>query len=286
MGKGKVKNFFKTVKEHITTILQGFVIGGTMLVPGVSGGTTAMILGIYDKLLSAVGSFTKDIKKNIMFLLFMALGGGLGLVLMASPMEWIIDKFPNPALFFFIGAIAGGIPVIVKESTIKKFSWKIPLDIIIGVVIVLAMRFIPAMDGFEKGSFVYYLVLLCTSMIVAVALVLPGISTSHMLLVLGMYEPFLAAAKSLDLSFLLPLGIGVIIGIFLTTKVLDLAMSKFPKRVYMIILGFVAGSIYEVCTEMEHSVLLKQLPICIITFAAGFCVFWFLSRLESKHEKK
>lgn len=294
MGKGK--NFFNTVKENIITILNGFIIGGTMLVPGVSGGTMAMLLGEYDKLLDAVGSFRKNMKRNIMFLLFMAVGGCLGLVAMAYPLSKLLELFPNPVLFFFVGVIGGGIPCIVKEAQIKKFSWKIPVDILIGIACVMAIVFfMPNISGFA-GHWTYYIILFVVGMFISVGLVLPGISTSHLLTVFGIHGILMDKVKEFDLLFLGSLGLGAIIGIFLTTKGLDIVMKKFPERVYMIILGFVAGSLYqlfqaeamvngELEAGMQYGKLLGQLPICIITLLAGFFAFWGLSKIEEKHGK-
>lgn len=288
MGKGK--NFFIAVKENIITILNGFIIGGTMLVPGVSGGTMAMLLGEYDKLLDAVGSFRKNIKRNIMFLLFMAVGGCLGLVAMAYPLSKLLEIAPNPVLFFFVGVIGGGIPCIIKESQIKKFSWKIPFDILIGVACVMAIVFfLPDISGFS-GSWIYYVVLFVVGLFISVGLVLPGISTSHLLKVFGIHTALMTAVKGFDIMFLISLGVGAVAGIFLTTKGLDIVMKKFPTRVYMIILGFVAGSLYQLFEPgvedgMQYDRLLQDLPICIIALAVGFFAFWFLSKVEEKHGK-
>ena len=292
--KQEKKGFLKTVKEHIMTIINGFIIGGTMLVPGVSGGTMAMLLGEYDNLLDAVGSFRKNIKKNMMFLMFMAAGGCLGLLAMAYPLSKLLEVIPNPVLFFFVGVIAGGIPCIIRESQIKKFSWKIPFDIIIGIACVMAIIFfMPNITGFS-GSWVYYIILFIVGIFISVGLVLPGISTSHLLKVFGIHSVLMTAVKGFDILFLGSLGLGALIGIFLTTKGLDVVMKKFPQRVYMIILGFVAGSLYqlfqperiesgEVEAGMQYGRLLQDLPFCIIALVLGFLAFWGLSKVEEKH---
>ncbi|MBE7065512.1 MAG: DUF368 domain-containing protein [Ruminococcaceae bacterium] len=290
--KQEKKGFFKTVKEHIMTILNGFIIGGTMLVPGVSGGTMAMLLGEYDKLLDAVGSFRKNMKRNILFLLFMAVGGCLGLLAMAYPLSKLLEIIPNPVLFFFVGVIAGGIPCIIRESQIKKFSWKIPFDILIGIACVMVIIFfMPNITGFA-GSWVYYIILFIVGIFISVGLVLPGISTSHLLKVFGIHSVLMTAVKGFDFLFLGTLGLGAVIGIFLTTKGLDVVMKKFPTRVYMIILGFVAGSLYQLFQPetiddvgMQYGRLLQDLPFCIIALAVGFLAFWGLSKIEEKHGK-
>ena len=232
------------VKNWLITLLKGGFVGSTMLVPGVSGGSMAMIIGIYDKLINAVSSFTKDIKKNILFLLVFAGGAGVGAVIFANPILSLIERFPKPMLYFFIGAVAGGIPLMIKQSTVKKFSWKLPLYIVLGGAIVISISFIPTGGIDVGGGIAHYLLLLFAGFISAVALVLPGISVSYMFLVLGIYEQFMDSVSTLYLPFLVPLGVGLIIGIFMTTKILDTAMKKYPVPVYFIILGFLLGSVF------------------------------------------
>ena len=118
------------LKQFSFTAIKGLVIGGTMLVPGVSGGSMAMILGIYQKLISAISSFWENKKKNLIFLLLFSAGAVLGMVLFAKPLLRLIDTFPLPTMYFFIGAVAGGVPMICRQAEIKAFSFKIPLYIL------------------------------------------------------------------------------------------------------------------------------------------------------------
>lgn len=92
----------------ILTALKGIIIGGTMLVPGVSGGSMAMILGIYDRLITSVSSFTRRKKENLAFLIIFSLSGILGILLFASPLLRLIERYPMPMLYFFLGAVAAG----------------------------------------------------------------------------------------------------------------------------------------------------------------------------------
>ena len=110
-----------------------------MLVPGVSGGSMAMILGVYNRLVSSVSSFFKHKKESLLFLLTFAVGGGLGMFLFAKPLLSLIEQYPMPMLYFFMGAVAGGIPLIVRESKVKKFSWDLPLYALIGAAVVLSL---------------------------------------------------------------------------------------------------------------------------------------------------
>ena len=100
------------MKELFLTAAKGAVIGGTMLIPGVSGGSMAMMMGIYDKLIMAVSNFRKDMKKHFFFLLWFCIGAGLGMLIIARPLLHLLEVFPYPTQFFFIGAVVGCVPII------------------------------------------------------------------------------------------------------------------------------------------------------------------------------
>ena len=107
------------MKNNIITLLKGLWIGGTMTVPGVSGGTMAMVLDVYDRVIGAVASFRKNVRENLRFLLWFAAGGAIGFFVFAAYLlKPLTDAFPTQTQFFFIGAVAGGAP---KGPALKMF---------------------------------------------------------------------------------------------------------------------------------------------------------------------
>ena len=267
--------------NNIFTALKGVIIGGTMLVPGVSGGSMAMILGIYDRLISAVSSFAKHKKENLAFLVIFSLGGILGILVFANPLLRLIERYPMPMLYFFLGAVAGGIPLIVKQSGAKRLSWRSCLYLILALLVVSLFAFIPS------GSFqsemnagpASFLLLAAAGVISAAALVLPGISISYLLLLMGIYDEMMRAVSEFYLPFLLPLAAGLVLGILLITKGLEYAMTRHPHPTYFIILGFILGSIGELFPGIPSG---WELVLCILTLAAGFFAVLLLSRAELK----
>ena len=229
------------------TVFKGLWIGGTLTVPGVSGGSMAMILGIYDRLLWAVNSLLKkggEKKKALVFLLLMALGGGIGFVIFSKLVGFLLEVAPLFVCFFFVGAVAGGIPMVIKQAGIKKLSFIDAAMVVVGIVIVSLISLIPSgifsIDG-VGGIGGVALKLLC-GVILAFGLVLPGISFSQMLYVFGIYGEIVERVSELDILPLIPFGIGGVIGIFATSWLVELLIKKFPARVYMIIFGFLLGS--------------------------------------------
>jgi putative membrane protein len=236
------------LRDNFVLILKGFIIGSSMSIPGVSGGTMAILLGIYDKLIGSISNFFKDIKGNMMFLIKFCIGSFLGIGSLAFAIEWMLDKFPMPVSFFFLGAVIGGIPALYKKTKESKIRISSGIYFLIGLVVVIAIGFLPSGKiGIGTGtSLVHYILLLVMGIIIALALVLPGISTSHMLLVLGMFDTTLNAIKNFDIVYIGILGVATLIGIFLITKPIEWVMKSFPHQTYCMIIGFVIGSTSEI----------------------------------------
>lgn len=265
--------------KYIKNFLKGLVVGIATLVPGVSGGTMAIILGIYDDLIHSISNYFKDWKKNTSFLVQVGLGGLAGIVLFSKLLESALNSFPYPMRFLFIGVICGGIPVLYKKSTSGKKSKGDLIFLLIGFVIVLLLGAEPAATtsmATSKGilSLVF---LLIAGIILAIALILPGISGSFMLLTLGLYGVTLNAINNRDIPFLIPLGIGVAIGVLGTTKVIEKLMEKHPSKTYLLILGFVIGSIIPVFPGIPKGF---DIVSSIATFVIGYLLIRWISKKD------
>ena len=271
MQNGLLKNYGKTISK-------GLIVGGTMLVPGVSGGSMAMILGIYDHLIMAVSSFFKSKRKNFFFLLAFSLGGLLGILLFAKPLSLLLNRFPMAMMYFFMGAVVGSVPMMVKKTKTKEFSIRYPVYVIFGFITVILLGMLPitGVDGAD-GGLALFLGMILAGFIAAVALVLPGISVSYMLLMLGLYDTTIEAITTFNLAFLFPLGLGLVLGIVLTTKLLEKALYVHPKPTYYIILGFILGSLVEIFPGVPTGI---DFFSCVVTFCAGTASIYALTALE------
>lgn len=272
------------MKNLIITLFKGMFIGGTMLIPGVSGGSMAIILGIYDRLISAISRFFKSIKSNIIFLAVFAVGAVAGMILLANPIYYLKELFEKPVMFFFIGCVAGSIPMMVKKAQVRKVSWKCFVFPIVGALFVVLITFVPTgTTGTEmSGGVLDYLLLIFAGFLAAIALVLPGISVSFFLVLIGVYDDLIASIKNLNIPFLIPIFIGLVLGIILTTKLLEAAMNKFPQPTYLIILGFIVGSIVEIFPGLPGNIF--EYIICAITLVLGYLFIWLISRLEKNKD--
>ena len=270
----------KDIKGILLSALKGMATGAAMLIPGVSGGTMALIFGFYDRLVDAASNIFRDFRRNFKTLLSYLIFIGLGFILFSGVMGWLIGEAPLPVYSFFTGAILGGLPVIYGKA--KAVSFK-PLDAVyplVGIASIILLSLIPedllAMDG-ERGV-LWYIIMLAAGVFLAAALILPGISFSHMMLVLGLYEPFTSAIKELDILYLLPIALSVLIGVFLVVKLLDGFMKKHPKPTFLTVLGFVIASAGELVIDSVIPLVdsVWGALLGIIFAAAGFLAVFFI----------
>ena len=253
---------------QIKLIGKALWIGATMTIPGVSGGTMAVVMGIYEDLIRAVNGLRKEPKKYIGFLLQFVLAAGAGFLLLARLVTWLLEQsqLGEVTRFLFCGIVLGGIPLLVKKADIHKLSVSHILCLLMGAGIVLGLGRIPQ-GVFASGTgLTFWILQLVGGFLIAIALVLPGISTSHMLYILGLYEVVLQKVYTLRFWELLPLAVGCILGTFLTTNALEKLLDRFPSRVYMAIIGFVAGSVVVLIPTGGLSRVVWDVIVCVVGF--------------------
>ena len=261
----------------IKTILSGLAVGGAMTIPGVSGGSTAMLIGIYDDLIHAVSRAFSEPKKNLLLLLKFTVGACTGVLIIARLITFLLTTPAEvPLRFLFLGAVAGGIPMIFRRAEITKLSAGCTALILAGVASVMLISMLPE-GSFspENSGFTAMLMQFLGGILLAAALVLPGISASHFLLILGIYDDVLEKLGEFELLSLLPLGVGALLGVFLTARVLEKLLQSHPRGTYLVILGFMIGSLREL---LPHGAGAIQTAAGMLCTVAGFVlVYWLQS---------
>ncbi len=278
--------------NFIKNFLKGAVIGIANIIPGVSGGTMAVVMGIYDKLIHCITHLFSEFKKNIIFVLPIILGAGVALVAGSFGLEYLFGKYPVPTNFLFVGLILGGLPAVSKKVKGKKIN--------VGHILVFAVFFffvvIMAVIGEKEGvaadlsfSLINIIKLFLVGIIASATMVIPGVSGSMVLLLIGYYHPvlesvndFVKALTSGDMQgvlqgvgILAPLGIGILIGIFAIAKLIEIIFKKFPLYAYWAIIGLILASPFAVISMNLAGFALLNIWIIlcsIVTFAAGFFI--------------
>lgn len=257
--------------EFLRKYLKGLAIGFAFIIPGVSGGTIAVLLNVYDTLVESVSNIRTNFKKSFAFLFPIGLGAISSVAALFIPIALMLDYAPLLLIFLFTGLIIGGIPPLFDK--IKDKKWSSPnvgtlsatllIAVALGVVpVIWNSDYVVDLSSIQFGGFV---ILFIIGVLAATALTIPGISGSMILLVFGYYQPILSLMKDfvkeiLHLDFsnfghcLLVfgvLGLGIIVGFVLTSKIMTILLKKHPTITYFGIIGFVFGSIFSLCYNTD-----------------------------------
>ncbi|MBQ7990606.1 MAG: DUF368 domain-containing protein [Oscillospiraceae bacterium] len=249
--------------KHLINILKGVVIGIANAIPGVSGGTMMVILRVFDRLMDIIGSLTlKDIKKsfgiirdNFVFLVTLAVGMVIGILGSATVLDYCFSHFYVQTQFFFLGIIAGSLPLILKEGT-KDGKFR-PIHIIPFLCGLAVMIAVTVADMNMASNEVYtsltpsiFIYLTAVGAIAAAAMIMPGLSGSLVMLILGGYQTVIEALSADNIRerfpLLIPVAIGVVIGILGCAKVIKAVLAKSRAGLYAAILGLIFGSFYAI----------------------------------------
>lgn len=271
-------------------VLRGMVIGLANVIPGVSGGTMMVSMGIYDKLIWSINHLFKKFKECVKILLPYGVGMVVAVLLGAVGLKVAFAKFPLPTNTLFIGLILGSLPFILKEIRGEKIGWQGVLIFVLFFALVVGLKIVEAENSTEiRLSVLEIIKLFLLGAIASATMVIPGVSGSMMLKTLGYYEPIVTGAipallKGLtardwgmvghNVGVLLPFGLGIVFGIFAIAKLIEFLMKKWKGRTYCAILGMVAAS--PVVILMDTSIYagfnVWILLASIVTLAlGGFC---------------
>ncbi len=280
----------KKIKENIILGVKGFIMGIANIIPGVSGGTLALTLGIYERFIGAISHFFSNLKENIKFLLPIAIGLCLAILSMSRVIDYSYEHFPIPTTLFFVGLVIGGIPMLYHKVKGKKEGKQISSWIILLMTfsLVIVMAFADQLFGTTakvnlSGLDLWgYIILFFVGVIAAATMVIPGVSGSLVLMLLGYYYPILKVVKSLtkfenlgeNIMIAGIFGVGVLVGIVLISKIIEFLLKKFETKTYYGVLGFIFASILAIpistYNEVENLVFsVPQILIGIIFMAIG-----------------
>lgn len=256
--------------NYIKNMVYGIFIGMGAIIPGVSSGVICVILGIYEKLLKSALNIFNNFKENMKFLLPIGIGVIIGMILFGNILKYLLYAYPIQVSFIFIGLVLGSIPQLLKETEKKekfklKYIWYMLVTMIIGAgMVVLENRMT---INSETEFSLWYLIL--SGICMSIGVIVPGVSSTVILMLLGVYSAYLTSIAGLYFPILIPIGIGLFIGCLICMKIIKYLLDNFYIQTFYSIIGFTIGSVFVLYPGITFD--LRGL-ISILCFLLGWTI--------------
>lgn len=264
------------MKRVLSNFFKGMVIGIGAIAPGVSGGAIAVILGIYEELIRAIGNIFKDFINKVKYLAPVGLGLILGVIIFSNVFNYLFENYNVQVRYLFIGLMAGTFPSLFKTANKKGFKciYMVPflITFIVSVTFTLLDDTIVNKGTEEEASI---LQLVFYGIIVGIGSVIPGVSSSVILIYLNAYDYVLEAVATLHISALIPMGIGFVLCFLVLSKIISFMFDRLYGLTYYTILGFVLGSIILLFPGFQFKL---EYLISVIILITGFFLSFNLSK--------
>lgn len=276
----------------IIRLIKGVVIALGFILPGVSGGVLAAILGIYERMLSFLAHIRRNFKADFLYFLPVEIGGILGIGLLSRPLEFLLAHYQVIVLWGFAGAIVGSLPALWQEAESRSKRDKVDWTWLIGtfVISLIILYTLPYIFGTLPANFATFIL---AGALIALGVLVPGLSPSNLLLILGLYSPMLTGFKNFDLvNVFLPIAIGGILAMLLFAKSMEHLLEHHHSRVFHFILGIVAASTVLILVPNHQSAeSISYAGSGVLTFvlaaiftALGLWLGLWMSRLEERYK--
>lgn len=281
--------------KAVKFFLVGIVIGLANIIPGVSGGTMAMVFNVYENIIAIISFNIKKILKEWKFILPLGLGMVFGIFLFSSFLTYLLEKFPIQTNVFFIALILGSLPLLIKKINKEDFlKTKISssLSFIIALAIMIIMFFVSPNESqivYKEISLFLFLRLVISLAIVAIAMIIPGVSGSFLMMVLGIYTSVIAAVSEMRIPLLIPIAVGVLLGLLSGASLVRFLLDKVKTQTYSAILALVIMSViiifpFEALSNFSKIASTWNIIFLLITSLVVSIFGFFLSYLSSREK--
>lgn len=282
----------KTKQENfLVRFIKGVIIALGFILPGISGGVLAAIMGIYERMLSFMAHVRQNFKRDFLYFLPIGLGGIVGIGLLSKPLDFLLQHYQVIVLWGFAGTIIGTMPTLLRESTSKSSRDKIDIAWFLGILIGggLFLFFMSEIFGTIPANFLGFVI---AGALIALGVLVPGLSPSNLLIILGLYSPMLKGFKSFDPMVFIPIAIGGIISMLVFSKAMEKLIQNHHSRVYHFILGIVLASTILILVPNPYQndgisyagVSGSTIILSIIFFILGCGLALWMSKLEEKYK--
>lgn len=260
--------------KFIKDFIKGLAIGAGAILPGISSGVICVIFGIYETLLNCVLNFFKNVKENFKILFPIVLGIFSGILLFGNILKYVFYAYPIQTKFIFIGLILGNIPALIKKACSKQiFKLRYLLYLFttftVGIFLVLLEKNLNILSSTTEYSYIF---LIISGLLMSAGVIIPGISSTLILMLLGVYDSYLVSVSTLYFPLLIPMGIGLIIGSIICMKIIKFLLDRFHIQTFFSIIGFTLGSIFVLYPGFTFDIngLISILSLCL-----GICISSF-----------
>lgn len=246
-----------SLKNDSKNVLIGAIVGIASILPGVSGGLLAILCGIYERLIEDLSDLRHKMFSDFRFLFTVGIGLLIGMMATAIVLDYTLDVFKVACMAFFFGLIAAQIPDVYglsEHDRGKGFTMGQVLAFVFGLGVIVILMFVNTIDGAgvhpEEHSVTNMILFVICGVLLAISKIMPGISGSSLLIALGLFDVTISSMAHLDLYFLIPLGIGLVIGVLGFAKVMNHCLKSYRTQTYFLIMGLTIGSLLIILQEL------------------------------------
>lgn len=269
------------------TILTGFLVGIGCIAPGISGGAIAVVFGLYSKITDAIAHFYKNFLQKMKFLVPLGIGGVAGILLFGKLIGWLFDHYEIQTSFLFIGLMAGTLPSVLHTANRDGFKLWYLLPMLGGIALTLTLGLLEGVSYEGGDAGLGFPVLLLAGAVIGFGTIVPGVSSSFILMSAGLYQPLLNVLNTMDIPRLLPVALGFGVFVLLFAKLVDWLYRKAYGLISYIVFGLLIGSIPPVAVPVWPSLGLNKVTWVSVALACfGAVLTWGLLRLRTGKEGK
>lgn len=268
------------MKEKLILILKGIIIGAGKIIPGVSGGMLAITLNVYDRAIKSISNFFKNVKENFTFLFTLGIGILLSILSVSKLIEYTLDNYYLPTMLLFIGMIIGGIPSIVNEAKQEK-SLKNIIIMLIPFILIFILSITSNIFNMGSVKEAKFIPMILIGIVDAITMIIPGISGTAILMMLGYYDIIISSFSSFtnlslfsyNLSIIIPFGIGMIIGVITLSKIINYLLNRYRISCLYAIIGFSISSILLLLIEtLKNNYYIGEVLISLVLLVVGYFI--------------
>lgn len=271
------------VKDWLWRFVKGMFIGSGFILPGVSGGALAAIFGLYEDIIRFLANLTKNFWKNVKFFLPVGLGGLFGIVILARGLSHLLTNYETIIVWFFVGAIIGMLPALWKEAGQKGRNKKDISVMITSFIFGFIILFFGA-QIFGSNLSPSFGAWILSGFLIALGVLVPGLSPSNFILYLGLYQAMAEGFSQLDLSVIIPIGIGGLLTVLLLSKIIERIFDQFYSEFFHFIFGIVAASTIMIIPTNYSGFGLSEYIWCFVMLLGGTALGWWMAQLEEKYK--